>query len=99
MPARNVARRALSMLALATLVACGHAPIAPSPMASDAPASAQPARQFEFTDTDIATLQQRMQAGTLTSRALTQAYLDRIAAIDATGPSLHAVIQTNPQAL
>jgi amidase len=41
---------------------------------------------------------QRMAAGTLTSRELTQAYLDRIAAIDDAGPTLNAVIDLNPQA-
>ncbi|HMA12401.1 MAG TPA: amidase [Steroidobacteraceae bacterium] len=42
---------------------------------------------------------QRMAAGALTSRALTQAYLDRIAALDDAGPALNAVIDLNPQAL
>ncbi len=41
----------------------------------------------------------RMRAGTLTSRALTQAYLNRIAAIDDAGPRLNAVIEINPKAL
>jgi amidase len=35
----------------------------------------------------------------VTSRALTQAYLDRIAGIDDAGPRLNAVIEINPQAL
>ena len=38
-------------------------------------------------------------SGALTSRTLTQAYLDRIAAIDDAGPTLNAVIETNPNAL
>lgn len=42
---------------------------------------------------------ERMAAGTLTSRALTQAYLDRIAAIDDAGPALNSVIEINPSAL
>ena len=41
----------------------------------------------------------RMAAGTLTSRALTQAYLDRIAAIDDNGPALNAVIELQANAL
>jgi amidase len=41
----------------------------------------------------------RMAAGTLTSRALTQAYLDRIAEIDDAGPRLDSVIELNPSAL
>ena len=40
-----------------------------------------------------------MTTGTLTSRALTQAYLERIAAIDDSGPQLNAVIDLNPAAL
>ena len=47
----------------------------------------------------LATLQQRMQQGKLTSTALTRHYLDRIAHIDQAGPSLRAVLQTNPDAL
>ncbi len=35
----------------------------------------------------------------ITSRELTQQYLDRIAAMDRTGPTLRAVIETNPVAL
>jgi amidase len=41
----------------------------------------------------------RMAAGTLTSRALTQAYLDRIHDIDDSGPMLNAVIETSPTAI
>ena len=40
-----------------------------------------------------------MADGALSSHALTQAYLDRIAAIDDAGPTLNAVIETNPDAL
>ena len=41
----------------------------------------------------------RMAAGTLTSRALTQAYLDRIRQIDDAGPTLNAVIEISPTAI
>jgi amidase len=41
----------------------------------------------------------RMAAGTLTARALTQAYVDRIASIDKAGPQLNAVIELNPAAI
>lgn len=40
-----------------------------------------------------------MSDGRLTSRALTQGYLDRIEAFDQRGASLHAVIELNPRAL
>ena len=39
-----------------------------------------------------------MAAGSLTSEALTKAYLDRIAKIDDAGPKLDSVIEINPQA-
>jgi amidase len=42
---------------------------------------------------------ERMAAGTLSSRELTQAYLDRIAQIDDAGPQLNSVIELNPSAL
>ena len=41
----------------------------------------------------------RMAAGTLTARALTQAYLDRIRDIDDSGPTLNAVIEINSSAI
>lgn len=50
-------------------------------------------------DATLAQLQQRMSAGTLTSHALTQDFLTRIQRIDRSGPALHAVLETNPDAL
>ncbi len=54
---------------------------------------------FELEEATLADLQKRMTAGSLTARALTQAYLDRIAAIDKRGPALNSVIELNPDAL
>ncbi|MGH9146362.1 MAG: amidase [Vicinamibacterales bacterium] len=42
---------------------------------------------------------ERLASGSLTSRALTEAYLDRIAQVDDAGPRLNAVIELNPAAL
>ncbi|MGO4883229.1 MAG: amidase [Bryobacteraceae bacterium] len=53
----------------------------------------------ELEEATVADLQKRMAAGTLTARALTQAYLDRIASIDKSGPALNSVIELNPDAL
>jgi len=47
----------------------------------------------------IAQLQQRMDAGTLDSRQLAGQFLQRIQQIDRSGPTLRAVIETNPDAL
>jgi amidase len=54
---------------------------------------------LDVVDLSVADAQRRMTAGTLTSQALTRAYLDRIAAIDDSGPRLNAVIDINPAAL
>lgn len=65
-----------------------------------APAKTPPAKvAFAAEEADVAALQARMAAGALSARALTQAYLDRIAAIDDAGPTLNAVIEINPDAL
>src|SRR5687768_18203602 len=50
-------------------------------------------------EASIADLQKAMQSGRLTSKQITQQYLDRIQAIDKTGPTLNAVIEVNPDAL
>jgi amidase len=54
---------------------------------------------FEFDETTVEKLQQRMAGGELSARRLTEAYLERIAALDRTGPELRSVIETNPDAL
>ena len=62
----------------------------------------QPAKPAPPTDVvELAATQavRLMDEGKLTSRTLTQAYLDRIAAIDDAGPQLNAVIDLNPAAL
>jgi len=62
-------------------------------------AAQQRSRTLDVVDLTVAEAQRRMSTGTLTSRALTQAYLDRIAAIDDAGPQLNAVIDINPAAV
>lgn len=54
---------------------------------------------IDVVDLSVAEAQRRMIAGTLTSRSLTQAYLDRIGALDDSGPQLNAVIDINPAAI
>jgi amidase len=66
-------------------------------LATDA---AQPARApFDLEEATIADLQQRLQAGSETSRSLVEKYLARIDALDRSGPLLRSVIETNPEAL
>src|SRR6185437_13212815 len=47
----------------------------------------------------IADLRAAMTGGALTSRRLVEAYLERIQALDTSGPTLRAVIEVNPDAL
>jgi amidase len=54
---------------------------------------------FELDEATLADLQQKMAAGELTARRLTEAYLGRIAALDRQGPELRSVIETNPEAV
>src|SRR6266545_4596637 len=54
---------------------------------------------FELEEATIAQLQDCMRTGRYTARSLCEAYLARIDAVDRAGPSLRAVIETNPDAL
>jgi len=54
---------------------------------------------IELEEITIADIQAAYAAGTYNIQALTQAYVDRIAAIDDAGPMLNSVIIVNPDAL
>jgi amidase len=54
---------------------------------------------FELNEVTIDDLQKRMQTGQTTSREITQKYLDRIKAIDKSGPKLNSIIELNPEAV
>ena len=85
----------LLLLALVgSLTACDSG----SPTADTLQTGLEPT-DFIYAEVDIADLQARMQKGELDSRTLTQAYLDRIAAIDRDGPQLNSIIEINPDAL
>jgi len=54
---------------------------------------------FIFNETTVEALQGKMADGSETARSITERYLQRIAAIDRSGPGLNAVIEINPGAL
>jgi amidase len=58
-----------------------------------------PPQAFALEETTIIQLQDGMKAGRLSARGVTQSYLDRIAALDRQGPTLRAVLETNPEAI
>lgn len=88
---RATAQYTWTLIIVALLSACARDD---APAASDAATS--PIDVVELSAIDA---RDRMEAGTLTSRALTQAYLDRIQQIDDAGPMLNAVIEINPTAI
>ncbi len=72
------------------------------PIDNQAPTESGPAAfadSFVLNEATIGDLQQKMQAGQYSSANLTKLYLDRIQAIDKKGPTLHSVIEVNPDAL
>jgi len=62
------------------------------------PPSPLSAQNFEVMETTITGVHAAFASGRLTCHALVQAYLDRIAAYDKTGPALNAVQYVNPRA-
>lgn len=78
----------LLLLLLLTLLSCTPTQTAPSSNAD-----------IELEEITIADIQAAYTAGTYTIEQLTQAYLDRIEAIDQNGPALHSIIITNPDAI
>ena len=61
--------------------------------------AASPVKDFILEEITIDVLQQQMKAGTITSVAITNLYLKRIAELDKAGPRLNAVIEINKEAL
>ena len=98
-------RRAFLRTGAAGATLAAVAPLADAggcPPGSDGPCnapSAAPAAEFEFEEATLADLGRRLAAGEITSHRLTAAYLARIEALDRQGPTLRAVIETNPDAL
>jgi len=79
------------LAAMVALSGCG-----PARGAANEPA---PLERFALEEATIAELQAAMTSGKATSESLVAAFLARIEALDKQGPSLHAVIAVNPDAL
>ncbi|MBK5298204.1 MAG: amidase, partial [Vicinamibacteria bacterium] len=82
------------VVALGVVTALGWGCSPPS-----APPASTPTATPDVVELAATEARDRMAAGTLTSHALTQAYLNRIGAIDDAGPRLDAVIELSPKAL
>lgn len=68
------------------------------PKTADASSTSAPPA-FELDEVTIGQLQDQMKAGRYSSHDLVKKYLERIASVDAHGPNVNAVIETNPDAL
>lgn len=55
--------------------------------------------RFPWLEASVSQLQQAMQGGRVSAKALAAAYLERIRALDHAGPRLRSVIELNPDAL
>src|SRR5260221_13758331 len=68
---------------------------------SDDPAATvvpRPGEPFVWEEASIGQLQDAMQSGKSTSASIVKDYLDRIAAMDKTGPAVNAIIELNSDA-
>lgn len=84
---------------LATPLAARSAAASALPTGRPEPPPYAPPPPFELDEVTIVQLQDGLKSGKYTSRRLVSAYLARIQQIDAGGPTLRAVIETNPDAL
>jgi len=76
------------------------AAVGAAPLAAATPPSPRPTvPAFDLDEITIDQLQDGMRRGVYTARSLCQKYLARIEAIDRRGPTLRAVIETDPDAL
>jgi len=89
-----------SALALTAVAAGGGKAGAESPASGTMdPAIATADARAQMPEWTIVELQERMRAGKASARSITESYLERIDALDKSGPAIHAVIEVNPDAL
>ncbi len=84
-------RRLALVLALVSQAACTAA--------TDEPAATSAAPALDVAELSASDARSRMESGALTARALTEAYLARIATLDKAGPTLNSIIELNPAAV
>jgi len=80
--------------------------VAGAALSSNAPAhalasadDASSVKPFAFDEATISDLQARMKSGEISAQLLTQAYIERINAIDKAGLGVNSVIELNPDAI
>jgi amidase len=98
LPVASRSISALCVLVFAALSACTPASKAPAESTSQSTQSVS-YEATGLTAQSLEELSRALGAGEITSEAIVQAYLDRIAAVDRAGPRLQAVLAINPDAL
>ncbi|MGC2752056.1 MAG: amidase [Candidatus Acidiferrum sp.] len=73
-------------------------PVAKASSRAEIAARAAEVPAFEFDEITIGELQEGMKSGKYSARSITEKYLERIAAIDKSGPMVNSVIEINPDA-
>jgi amidase len=91
-------RKFIRNSALSTAVAVVARPASAKAAESERAERGKPA-SFSLNETTIDEIQKMMTSGKLSAHGATAAYLSRVAMLDRKGPALHAVIETNPDAL
>jgi amidase len=99
MRTRNVILPALFSAVLAAGLAGAALRAAPRESARQGAPQAKTPPPFRVEEARISDIHAAMKAGRLTCRALVQAYLRRIDAYDKNGPSVNAIVVSNPDAL
>ncbi|MDH3254743.1 MAG: amidase [Acidobacteriota bacterium] len=97
---RDLDRRTLFKLgAVGAAASAGLACTPPPESASEEKVAGAEPPPFELGEVTVDELQQGMASGRWSARRLTELYLERIEAVDRSGPRLNSIIQTNPGAL
>jgi amidase len=98
MSRRAILRGAAATAAGSTVAGSAVTVISAGPTAAAEQSARLPAG-LDLETATVAQLRKLLDSGRITSQQLTQAYLDRISALDAQPPALNAVRMINPQAL
>ncbi len=99
-PAGLSRREVLGTVGGAALGAAALGRLGAAPAAAEGPASPPPAPpDFELAELTLPDLQRGLSEGRWSSRRLVELYLARIAALDDGPDGLHAIAETNPEAL
>ena len=91
MKAKNISQRIILILSITSIIS--------SCVTSTDKEEPSQTKDFKFEEITIIELQEGYKNGDFTIKEVVQSYLDRIEAIDKSGPQLNSIIQVNPDAI